>query len=285
MPDRDDHERNDPAGHGADDDDTQPDEPTFDPGRHTPAFLAIRNHFDGMGLKYEIDDRRPIVRIGFHGEHGARFLCTARVAPGDELFRFLVQFPFFVPADKRVPMSEAIVRANYGLATGCFEMDLDDGELRFRTSARFTAGVLPDEAIAYHVAGAVMTADRYFVAFMAVLAGADPAVAIRHAERRGDRSSPTSELAGVDEFDTSPDDPEDMADDDGDGEGDDSDDDSPAVRAADSGTGADLPEDRISLAPHLEAAGQGKPTELDKDALARLGPAAGEFRDGTTGGA
>ena len=153
-------------------------------------------------------------------------------------------------------------------------------------SGMFVAGIAPatNAYQAYHVAGAVMTADRYFVAFMAVLAGADPAVAIRHAERRGDCSSPTSELAGMDEFDTSPDDPADMADDDDD-EGDDTEDDLPAVRAADADTGADLPEDRISLAPHLEAAGQGKPTELDKDALARLGPAAGEFRDGTTGGA
>ncbi len=38
------------------------------------------------------------------------------------------------PEDQREAMAIFVTRANYGLPMGCFELDLDDGEVRFRTS-------------------------------------------------------------------------------------------------------------------------------------------------------
>ena len=43
-------------------------------------------------------------------------------------------YPDGVPADRRSEMAMFLTRVNYGLKMGNFEMDLDDGELRFKTS-------------------------------------------------------------------------------------------------------------------------------------------------------
>ncbi len=39
-----------------------------------------------------------------------------------------------VPIDKRMTVAELMTRLNYGIRYGNFEMDFDDGEIRFRTS-------------------------------------------------------------------------------------------------------------------------------------------------------
>lgn len=41
-------------------------------------------------------------------------------------------------------MAEYLCRVNYGLKSGCFEMDMEDGEIRFRTYV-YCKGVLPSE--------------------------------------------------------------------------------------------------------------------------------------------
>jgi hypothetical protein len=42
--------------------------------------------------------------------------------------------PLRVPADRRSEIADYITRANYGLAAGNFELDFDDGELRYKTA-------------------------------------------------------------------------------------------------------------------------------------------------------
>jgi hypothetical protein len=39
-----------------------------------------------------------------------------------------------VPAERRADVAELVLRANRGLLNGAFELDLDDGDLRFRTN-------------------------------------------------------------------------------------------------------------------------------------------------------
>lgn len=39
-----------------------------------------------------------------------------------------------VPEDRRLALAEFLTRANYGLFIGNFEMDWQDGEVRYKTS-------------------------------------------------------------------------------------------------------------------------------------------------------
>jgi len=47
---------------------------------------------------------------------------------------FISLFPALAPAKKRTACAELLTRINYDLLHGCFEMDFEDGEIRFRTS-------------------------------------------------------------------------------------------------------------------------------------------------------
>lgn len=42
---------------------------------------------------------------------------------------------FQMPEMARLPVAEVLVRANWGLSTGNFEIDLSDGEVRFKASS------------------------------------------------------------------------------------------------------------------------------------------------------
>jgi hypothetical protein len=88
-----------------------------------------------------------------------------------------------VPEVRRLAVAEAIARANYGLRVGCFELDMGDGEVRFRVSVDVEGGELTTEMFKYMLAAAVTTSDRYYTALMRVIfAGATPAEAIAEAE-------------------------------------------------------------------------------------------------------
>jgi len=85
--------------------------------------------------------------------------------------RFLVYCPNFVPEHLRSHLCEFINRANYGLKLGNFEMDMKDGELRFRVSIDVEGGELTDVMIRNMLSCGYATMDRYYPGIMAVLYG------------------------------------------------------------------------------------------------------------------
>lgn len=88
-----------------------------------------------------------------------------------------------VPERRRLAIAEAITRANYGLLLGCFELDMNDGEIRFRTSVDVEGGALTTAMCHSLMAAAVSVSDRYHEALMRVACGgAEPAAAIAEAE-------------------------------------------------------------------------------------------------------
>lgn len=67
---------------------------------------------------------------GLHGE----WVCIIRVFADTQRILVYSIVPRSVPETKRIRMAELLVRINYGLVLGNFEMDWDDGELRYKTS-------------------------------------------------------------------------------------------------------------------------------------------------------
>lgn len=47
---------------------------------------------------------------------------------------FLTYLPMKVNEDKRAEVADYLTRANYGLHVGNFEMDMEDGEVRYKTT-------------------------------------------------------------------------------------------------------------------------------------------------------
>ena len=48
------------------------------------------------------------------------------------MLRCLISFPIYVPDYQRLAVAEALCRINFSLFPGAMEMDMQDGELRFR---------------------------------------------------------------------------------------------------------------------------------------------------------
>lgn len=113
---------------------------------------------------------QPVLRAGFHGGHGT-WVCYIRVDEAKKSVLFHSLLGMNIPAQYRLAVMEFITRANFALADGCFEMDLDRGEVRFRTSAAAADGEL--SAAMLHAAAYtnVHTIDRYLSGFMAVVHG------------------------------------------------------------------------------------------------------------------
>ena len=90
----------------------------------------------------------------------------------------------FVPslgadADTLIPAMEYITRANYGLYIGNFELDCDDGEVRFKTYHSCEDTLPTEEQIRVNVYLGIMMLDKYGDGLCKVIFGmATPAEAI-----------------------------------------------------------------------------------------------------------
>jgi hypothetical protein len=90
--------------------------------------------------------------------------------------------PVWVPVERRTDAALYIARANYGLAIGNFEIDLDDGEVRFRTSVDVEGAEISAPIVDHLFLANVMGVEQYLEGLRSVIEGADPSAAIAVAE-------------------------------------------------------------------------------------------------------
>jgi hypothetical protein len=84
--------------------------------------------------------------------------------------------PALAPDDRRMAVAEAIVRANYKMALGGFEMDFTDGEVRFHNAVAMEDSTLTEQMADQMLGVSIFTCDRFHDALVRVMvAGADPA--------------------------------------------------------------------------------------------------------------
>ncbi|OJX40393.1 MAG: hypothetical protein BGO78_11045 [Chloroflexi bacterium 44-23] len=125
--------------------------------------------FNDEWFYIEVDDR-PLLRLNHWGENG-RFSCQAEINENQKIFYFYSYFPVNVPPEKRSQIAELITRINYGMRVGNFELDYEDGEVRFKTSIDVENVDLSQALVSNHVYANVWTMDRYLSALFAVIYG------------------------------------------------------------------------------------------------------------------
>ncbi|BAM04496.1 YbjN domain-containing protein [Phycisphaera mikurensis] len=131
-------------------------------------------------LKHEFDENREIFKLGFSGDHGD---VRMAISVESDSVRIVTHPANKVPAAQRAAIAEAVARANYGMKVGCFELDLDDGELLFKVS-HLTGGERVDDRVLEHLVfvGPAMC-ERYLPAFLSVIYGnEDVTLAVKAAE-------------------------------------------------------------------------------------------------------
>ncbi len=95
-------------------------------------YKTLLEFFDS-GWFMSRNDEEQFVRVLCNGKKGGNWEGYAQ-ADGDQIFIFYSVLPSKIEVTKRSAMVELLTRINYGLKLGNFEMDLNDGEIRYKTS-------------------------------------------------------------------------------------------------------------------------------------------------------
>ncbi len=145
-------------------------------------YETLVGYFEQDGWTFHRLDEHHAIEMPVAGENG-NFRLLAIADEERNILRFLTFIEGKVPQARRHDIMEFLTRANYGLLLGNFEMDLGDGEVRFKCSVDLEGVPLSYPMYQNLLYVSVGVADRYFPGFQRVLQGSsDPAAAVADVE-------------------------------------------------------------------------------------------------------
>jgi hypothetical protein len=116
------------------------------------ALGFFARHLDGLKWKYRRTAEGNALFSGFNGDDALWDFIMAARNKGENLY--LLEVTSFVPnkarAERRSACMEVLSRLNTELSLGCFELNHETGEIRFRTSVALPAADIT-EGIAEHL--------------------------------------------------------------------------------------------------------------------------------------
>ena len=133
----------------------------------TAAYEELIHLLDEREIGYSTSDDQA-VRTDLRGDVGT-YRIVAKVETEVDLFQVFGDSPLRVPEGCRPAIAEAVARANYGLRLGKFELDLDDGELRFQLAQILTFDTVGEQVIDRMISTAINMLDMYLPAFLSVI--------------------------------------------------------------------------------------------------------------------
>jgi hypothetical protein len=143
-------------------------------------FTQMQWPFD-EGTSPLIQDQ-TIYRLLSQGENG-EWSCFACPRESMQQCVFYSIYPDLIPKERRIAVTELLTRANFGMVIGNFEIDLDSGEVRLKTSIDVEGDRLTVELFRQLVAANVNVMDRYLPSIRQVVEGqATPKAAIAQLE-------------------------------------------------------------------------------------------------------
>jgi hypothetical protein len=133
--------------------------------------------------------KRDVVTAGFVVEFDPPYIplstAFAAVAIESEQFMFFLNIGVAVPPDRVDEVARFLTRANWALTIGNFEMDYDDGHVRFKSGINFRGAELSEALIRNAILSAMNAVERYADALINVLANRkDAAEALKELEEK-----------------------------------------------------------------------------------------------------
>ncbi len=133
-------------------------------------FDIVEEFFESNEWHYSQIENESILTMGVSGKNG-KWTCYAQAKEDQEQFVFYSVCPVNASEDKLDALGEFITRANYGLIIGNFELDYNDGEIRYKTSIDVEGDRLSRALLEQLVYANLTITDRYLPGVMAVLYG------------------------------------------------------------------------------------------------------------------
>lgn len=129
-----------------------------------------------------LDQNETIFRLMFQGDNG-QWNCFACPRENQQQCAFYSVYPDLVPEERRIDVAEFLTRANFGMAIGNFEINLNTGEIRFKTSIDVEGDRLSMSLFEQLVMANVNIMDQYLPGIEQVIKGkVSPEVAIAQIE-------------------------------------------------------------------------------------------------------
>jgi len=145
-------------------------------------FENVLAHLEQDGVQFRRIGGHPAVEMAVAGDNGS-YRMVIVVDAERAVVRFLTFVEGKVPEHRRRDVMEFLTRANYGLLLGNFEIDLSDGEVRFKAACETETGALSHAVFQNNLYLSVALMDRYFPGLQRVIQGSsDPAAAIADIE-------------------------------------------------------------------------------------------------------
>lgn len=137
-------------------------------------FNTLVAFFEADDWKFQWLEGLSVLSMPFTGQNG-RWMCYAQAREEQHQFVFYSVCPVSVPEERRIATMEFTTRANYGMIIGNFEMDIEDGEVRYKTSLDVEGDDLTAPLIRQVVYANLLILDRYLPGLMRVIYGNMPA--------------------------------------------------------------------------------------------------------------
>lgn len=135
-----------------------------------PMLAIAAGAFEERELEWQETSDDEVIRAEITGENGA-WACFVVARQKESRCTIYSQAPFETPEVHRLAMSELLTRINFGLPLGNFEMDFNDGEVRFKTSIDVSGDHLSAELFDDLFEPNISTLDLYLPALEAVRDG------------------------------------------------------------------------------------------------------------------
>ena len=131
---------------------------------------CITCFLDEDDWKYKFDREKEVIKTGLSLNGKMKHVDIMFDLRDDKYLLYFV-CPLSVDEDERAEMRVLLNRINYGIMFGCFEMDDEDGEIRFRYPVDCD-DLLPSQAVIRHsVYRSAVTFQKYGDAIIRVLMG------------------------------------------------------------------------------------------------------------------
>lgn len=138
---------------------------------------TVQRSFNELERFLKEDDWKPIRSDKFLGFNyamqgkNAKFSGVAFINPDKHFLVFYAVLPVRIPEEKRAEIAFFLTRANYNMMIGNFELDLSDGEVRYKSALDFEGFLLNPSLIKNAIYPTATMMDKYYPGIMSILYG------------------------------------------------------------------------------------------------------------------
>lgn len=138
------------------------------PSASRQIFQAILHFFNEDDWPYTKVKGEAVLQILFQGKNG-KWTCYAKAREQQQQFVFYSNCPVNAREEKRLVIAEFLARVNYGMIIGNFELNFNNGEIRYKTSIDIAGDSLSFALIKNLVYTNVTMMDEYLPGILSVI--------------------------------------------------------------------------------------------------------------------